>query len=210
MFSLDEFLKFFPALILAPARPGQARSLVPPGGGTMLEDRVSEHRLEGTQQVNGTGNGGGGTGHRLTGPDSAAEQAARLSEEWAASPRWRSVRRIYSAQDVIRLRGTVQEEHTLARLGAQRLWQLLHERDYVHSLGAVTGNQAVQQVRAGLPAIYLSGWQVAADANLAGETYPDQSLYPANSVPQVVPVSVPARAGPAPGSVLEKTSKIHL
>ncbi|HXZ73469.1 MAG TPA: isocitrate lyase [Streptosporangiaceae bacterium] len=146
---------------------------------------MSEHRLEGTQQVNGTGNGGGG-GHRLTGPVSAAEQAARLSEEWAASPRWRSVRRTYSAQDVIRLRGTVQEEHTLARLGAQRLWQLLHERDYVHSLGAVTGNQAVQQVRAGLPAIYLSGWQVAADANLAGETYPDQSLYPANSVPQVV------------------------
>ncbi|HEV8255861.1 MAG TPA: isocitrate lyase, partial [Casimicrobiaceae bacterium] len=88
--------------------------------------------------------------------------------------------------DVIRLRGTVQEEHTLARLGAQRLWRLLHERDYVHSLGAVTGTQAVQQVRAGLPAIYLSGWQVAADANLAGETYPDQSLYPANSVPQVV------------------------
>ena len=87
---------------------------------------------------------------------------------------------------MIRLRGSVQEEHTLARLGAERLWRLLHERDYVHSLGAVTGNQAVQQVRAGLPAIYLSGWQVAADANLAGETYPDQSLYPVNSVPQVV------------------------
>jgi isocitrate lyase len=131
---------------------------------------VSDRRLEGTQQVNG----------------SATEQAARLSEEWAASPRWRSVTRTYCAQDVIRLRGTVQEEHTLARLGAERLWRLLHERDYVHSLGAVTGNQAVQQVRAGLPAIYLSGWQVAADANLAGETYPDQSLYPANSVPQVV------------------------
>ena len=150
---------------------------------------MSEHRLEGRQQVNGTSNSGGGTGHRLNGqagPGSAAEQAARLSEEWAASPRWRSIRRTYSAQDVIRLRGTVREEHTLARLGAERLWRLLHERDYVHSLGAVTGNQAVQQVRAGLPAIYLSGWQVAADANLAGETYPDQSLYPANSVPQVV------------------------
>jgi isocitrate lyase len=133
---------------------------------------VSDRRLEGTQQVNGS--------------SGAAEQAARLSEEWAASPRWRSVKRTYSAQDVIRLRGTVREEHTLARLGAERLWRLLHERDYVHSLGAVTGNQAVQQVRAGLPAIYLSGWQVAADANLAGETYPDQSLYPANSVPQVV------------------------
>ena len=133
---------------------------------------MSDRRLEGTQQVNGN--------------SPAVEQAARLSEEWAASPRWRSVKRTYSAQDVIRLRGTVLEEHTLARLGAERLWRLLHERDYVHSLGAVTGNQAVQQVRAGLPAIYLSGWQVAADANLAGETYPDQSLYPANSVPQVV------------------------
>ncbi|HEY6279504.1 MAG TPA: isocitrate lyase [Streptosporangiaceae bacterium] len=115
-----------------------------------------------------------------------AGDAARLRQEWAASPRWRSVQRSYSAEDVILLRGSVQEEHTLARLGAERLWRLLHERDYVHSLGAVTGNQAVQQVRAGLPAIYLSGWQVAADANLAGETYPDQSLYPANSVPQVV------------------------
>jgi isocitrate lyase len=110
----------------------------------------------------------------------------RLSQEWATSPRWRSIKRSYSADDVIRLRGSVQEEHTLARLGAERLWTLLHERDYVHSLGAVTGNQAVQQVRAGLPAIYLSGWQVAADANLAAETYPDQSLYPVNSVPQVV------------------------
>ena len=135
---------------------------------------MSDRRLEGRQQVNGSSS------------SSAAEQAARLSEEWAAGPRWRSVKRTYSAQHVIRLRGTVQEEHTLARLGAERLWRLLHERDYVHSLGAVTGNQAVQQVRAGLPAIYLSGWQVAADANLAGETYPDQSLYPANSVPQVV------------------------
>ena len=144
---------------------------------------MSDHRLEGTHQVNGNG---GGAGHRHARPGPAAEQAARLGAEWAASPRWRSVRRTYSARDVIRLRGTVQEEHTLARLGAERLWRLLHERDYVHSLGAVTGNQAVQQVRAGLPAIYLSGWQVAADANLAGETYPDQSLYPANSVPQVV------------------------
>ena len=87
---------------------------------------------------------------------------------------------------MVRLRGSVQEEHTLARLGAERLWQLLHTEEFVPSLGAVTGNQAVQQVRAGLPAIYLSGWQVAADANLAGQTYPDQSLYPANSVPQVV------------------------
>jgi isocitrate lyase len=135
---------------------------------------VSDGRLEGTQQASGSGTG------------SAADQAARLSEEWATSPRWRSARRTYSAQDVVRLRGSVQEEHTLARLGAERLWKLLREEDYVHSLGALTGNQAVQQVRAGLPAIYLSGWQVAADANLAAETYPDQSLYPVNSVPQVV------------------------
>jgi len=150
---------------------------------------VSAHRPEGIQEANGTGNGHGGARHGGAGhhrPGSAAEQAARLSEEWASSPRWHSVRRTYSAQDVIRLRGSVTEEHSLARLGAERLWQLLHERDYVHSLGAVTGNQAVQQVRAGLPAIYLSGWQVAADANLAGETYPDQSLHPVNSVPQVV------------------------
>ncbi len=87
---------------------------------------------------------------------------------------------------MVRLRGSVQEEHTLARLGAERLWSLLHSGGYINALGALTGNQAVQQVRAGLQAIYLSGWQVAADANLAGQTYPDQSLYPANSVPAVV------------------------
>jgi isocitrate lyase len=149
---------------------------------------VSQYRREGIQEANGTGNGHGGArrGGAGHGTGSAAAQAARLREEWASSPRWRSVTRTYPADDVIRLRGSVQEEHTLARLGAERLWRLLHERDYVHSLGAVTGNQAVQQVRAGLPAIYLSGWQVAADANLAAETYPDQSLYPVNSVPQVV------------------------
>ena len=144
---------------------------------------MSDRRLEGTQETNDS-NGHGPAGNGGTG--SAAGQAARLSEDWATSPRWRSIQRTYSAQDVIRLRGSVQEEHTLARLGAERLWKLLHEQDFVHSLGAMTGNQAVQQVRAGLPAIYLSGWQVAADANLAAETYPDQSLYPANSVPQVV------------------------
>ncbi|MEV0143515.1 MULTISPECIES: isocitrate lyase [unclassified Nonomuraea] len=113
----------------------------------------------------------------------AAEQ---LREEWENDPRWEGVERTYSAEDVIRLRGSVQEEHTLARLGAERLWRLLHTEDYVHALGALTGNQAVQQVRAGLKAIYLSGWQVAADANLGGQTYPDQSLYPVNSVPAVV------------------------
>src|ERR1700742_4852972 len=114
------------------------------------------------------------------------EQASQLQSQWQADPRWAGVQRTYTAEDVIKLRGSVQEEHTLARLGAERLWRLLHHEGYVNSLGALTGNQAVQQVRAGLKAIYLSGWQVAADANLAAQTYPDQSLYPANSVPQVV------------------------
>jgi isocitrate lyase len=118
--------------------------------------------------------------------DRAVQAAAALRREWETNPRWKGIERTYSADDVIRLRGSIHEEHTLARLGAERLWKLLHETDYVNALGAVTGNQAVQQVRAGLKAIYLSGWQVAADGNLAGETYPDQSLYPANSVPQVV------------------------
>ncbi|MEU4223335.1 isocitrate lyase [Nonomuraea sp. NPDC026600] len=113
----------------------------------------------------------------------AAEQ---LQDEWDSDPRWAGVERTYRAEDVIRLRGSVQEEHTLARRGAERLWNLLQTEDYVHALGALTGNQAVQQVKAGLQAIYLSGWQVAADANLGGQTYPDQSLYPANSVPAVV------------------------
>ncbi|MGI5271132.1 isocitrate lyase [Nonomuraea sp. CA-218870] len=113
----------------------------------------------------------------------AAEQ---LRDEWENNPRWAGIERTYSAEDVVRLRGSVQEEHTLARLGAERLWNLLHTEDYVNSLGALTGNQAVQQVKAGLKAIYLSGWQVAADANLGAQTYPDQSLYPANSVPAVV------------------------
>jgi isocitrate lyase len=112
--------------------------------------------------------------------------AQRLQDEWTTDPRWRGVERTYTAEDVVRLRGAIQEEHTLARRGAERLWSLLHEEPYVHALGALTGNQAVQMVRAGLKAIYLSGWQVAADANLAGHTYPDQSLYPANSVPAVV------------------------
>src|ERR1700760_3670720 len=121
-----------------------------------------------------------------TGMTRISEQASQLRSQWQADPRWADVERTYSAEDVIRLRGSVHEEHTLARLGAERLWRLLHSEDYVNTLGALTGNQAVQQVRAGLKAIYLSGWQVAADANLAAQTYPDQSLYPANSVPQVV------------------------
>jgi len=114
------------------------------------------------------------------------QAAAQLRQAWDNDPRWAGIERTYSAEDVVRLRGSVVEENTLARLGAERLWELLHSEDYVHALGALTGNQAVQQVRAGLRAIYLSGWQVAADANLGGQTYPDQSLYPANSVPQVV------------------------
>jgi isocitrate lyase len=112
--------------------------------------------------------------------------AEDIAREWATSPRWSGIARTYSAEDVVRLRGTIQEEHTLARRGAERLWQLLQTEEYVAALGALTGNQAVQMVKAGLQAIYLSGWQVAADANLAGHTYPDQSLYPVNSVPAVV------------------------
>ena len=109
-----------------------------------------------------------------------------LEQEWDDSPRWEGITRDYSADDVLRLRGSIEVKQTLAELGAERLWQLLQEEPYVNALGALTGNQAIQQVRAGLQAIYLSGWQVAADANLAGQMYPDQSLYPANSVPQVV------------------------
>jgi isocitrate lyase len=119
-------------------------------------------------------------------PIEQARAAEQLDYEWATDPRWRGVKRTYGPEQVIRLRGQVQEEHTLARRGAQRLWRSLHEEPYIRALGALTGNQAVQMVRAGLKAIYLSGWQVAADANLAGQTYPDQSLYPANSVPAVV------------------------
>ena len=118
--------------------------------------------------------------------ETISQQAANLRESWETDQRWAGIRRDYSAQDVIRLRGSVVEEHTLARRGANRLWELLHTEDAVRALGAITGNQAVQMVKAGLQAIYLSGWQVAADGNLAGQTYPDQSLYPANSVPQMV------------------------
>lgn len=114
--------------------------------------------------------------------------AADIAKDWAENPRWHNVRRDYSAEDVVALRGSVIEEHTLARRGAEQLWELTHqeEGEWAYALGALTGNQAVQQVRAGLKAVYLSGWQVAADANASSQTYPDQSLYPANSVPQVV------------------------
>ncbi|NJP65052.1 isocitrate lyase [Streptomyces spiramenti] len=113
-------------------------------------------------------------------------RAAELTARWRTDPRWNGIVRDYTAEDVLRLSGSVREEHTLAHRGAERLWRQLHELEYVHALGAMTGGQAVQQVRAGLQAVYLSGWQVAADANQAGQTYPDQSLYPVDSVPRVV------------------------
>ena len=113
-------------------------------------------------------------------------EAQKLQKEWDTNPRWKGIKRGYTAADVVRLRGSLQVEHTLARRGAEKLWNLLHTEPFVNTLGALTGNQAMQQVKAGLKAIYLSGWQVAGDANIAGEMYPDQSLYPANSVPQVV------------------------
>ena len=113
-------------------------------------------------------------------------EAARLKKDWAENSRWKGIRRGYTAEDVVRLRGSIHVEHTLARRGAERLWKMLNDEPFVNTLGALTGNQALQQVKAGLKAIYLSGWQVAADANVAGEMYPDQSLYPANSVPMVV------------------------
>jgi isocitrate lyase len=115
-----------------------------------------------------------------------AQEAEELDRRWARDPRWAGVTRPYVAEDVIRLRGSLRQEHSLARHGAERLWDLLHTEEHVAALGCLTGGQAVECVKAGLPAIYLSGWQVAADANLAGQTYPDQSLYPANSVPAVV------------------------
>ncbi|QUW20441.1 isocitrate lyase [Sporosarcina sp. Marseille-Q4063] len=114
------------------------------------------------------------------------EQAKQLEESWENDARWNGIERLYTGEDVVKLRGSIQIEHTLARKGATRLYKSIHEEDFVNALGALTGNQAVQQVKAGLKAIYLSGWQVAADANMAGQMYPDQSLYPVNSVPKVV------------------------
>src|SRR5437773_7281864 len=131
--------------------------------------------------AHGNGNGNGNGNGKVHDPAQAT-----LAHEWAASPRWKGIVRPYSAADVCRLRGTVRVEHTLARVGAERLWDLLHSEPYVPALGAMTGNQAIQQVKAGLLAIYVSGWQVAADANDAGQMYPDQSLYPADSVPNLV------------------------
>jgi isocitrate lyase len=118
--------------------------------------------------------------------DQRAHDIQALEQDWARNARWAGVRRGYTAEDVVRLRGSVRVEHTLARRGAEKLWKMMHERPFVNSLGALTGNQAVQQVKAGVPAIYLSGWQVAADANDSLQMYPDQSLYAVSSVPTVV------------------------
>lgn len=114
------------------------------------------------------------------------QQIQDLAKDWAENPRWKGIKRGYKPEDVVRLRGSLQIEHTIARRGAEKLWHMVNTEPFVNTLGALTGNQAMQQVKAGLKAIYLSGWQVAGDANLAGEMYPDQSLYPVNSVPSVV------------------------
>src|SRR5947199_2815083 len=116
----------------------------------------------------------------------AVRDPKQIERDWETNPRWDGISRDYTADDVLRLRGSIDVEQTFAELGAERLWELLQDEPYVAALGALTGNQAIQQVRAGLKAIYLSGWQVAADANLAGHMYPDQSLYPANSVPAII------------------------
>jgi isocitrate lyase len=123
---------------------------------------------------------------RLSCHEILEDEAELIRNEWKTDPRWKGIQRPYTPEDVLKLRGNLKVEYTFAKAGAKRLWHLLQTEDYIAALGALTGNQAVQQVEAGLKAIYLSGWQVAADANLAGEMYPDQSLYPSNSVPEVV------------------------
>ncbi|MBI1834468.1 MAG: isocitrate lyase, partial [Burkholderiales bacterium] len=119
-------------------------------------------------------------------PLTRQQQIDQLQKDWDTNPRWTGIKRNYTAEDVVRLRGSLQVEHTIAKRGALKLWDLVNNEPFINALGALTGNQAMQQVKAGLKAIYLSGWQVAGDANVAGEMYPDQSLYPANSVPLVV------------------------
>ena len=121
-----------------------------------------------------------------TAKDRIARRGAEIEKDWAENPRWKGIKRPYTGQEVARLQGSLTQEHTLARRGAEKLWDLLHTKDYVHALGAITGNQAVEMAKAGLNAIYLSGWQVAGDGNSAAETYPDQSLYPYDSVPKMV------------------------
>ena len=146
-----------------------------------------QHDISGFSDFNGNGNGKHAVnGHDKHGLNGRSRSITELETNWKGNLRWNGIKRPYTAEEVVRLRGSIQIEYTLARLGAERLWNLLHSEPYVAALGALTGNQAVQQVKAGLKAIYLSGWQVAADANLAGHMYPDQSLYPANSVPHVV------------------------
>src|SRR5436190_24398224 len=125
-------------------------------------------------------------GKGSSGVEKNRDEMKKADHDWANNPRWKGISRNYSVSDVRRLQGNVIIEHTLARRGAEKLWSLLQAEPFINTLGALTGNQALQQVKAGLKAIYLSGWQVAGDANIAGEMYPDQSLYPANSVPLVV------------------------
>ncbi|HEY6409030.1 MAG TPA: isocitrate lyase [Ktedonobacteraceae bacterium] len=150
-----------------------------------------QQTLTGYSFVHNGSNGNGNGKHHLNGHgkhsvNNQARYAAEMEAIWKGNLRWKGIARPYSAEDVVRLQGSVQVEYTLARLGAERLWNLLQSESFVAALGALTGNQAVQQVKAGLKAIYLSGWQVAADANMSGQMYPDQSLYPVNSVPNVV------------------------
>src|SRR5438128_9445657 len=133
--------------------------------------------MSGTSQAKGKGSFGVGKNR---------DEMKKADHHWANNPRWKGISRNYSVSDVRRLQGNVIIEHTLARRGAEKLWRLLQAEPFINVLGALTGNQALQQVKAGLKSIYLRGWQVAADANLAGQMYPDQSLYPANSVPAVV------------------------
>src|SRR6202051_2748406 len=145
--------------------------------GQRLANRQPQKKMSGTSKTKGKGSSDVGKNR---------EQIKKADHDWANNPRWKGISRNYSVSDVQRLQGNVIIEHTLAQRGAEKLWSLLQAESFINALGALTGNQALQQVRAGLKAIYLSGWQVAADANLAGQMYPDQSLYPANSVPSVV------------------------
>ena len=145
--------------------------------GQRLANRQPQKKMSGTSKAKGKGSSGVGKNR---------DEMKKADHDWANNPRWKGISRNYSVSDVRRLQGNVIIEHTLARRGAEKLWSLLQAEPFINALGALTGNQALQQVKAGLKAIYLSGWQVAADANLAGQMYPDQSLYPANSVPAVV------------------------
>src|SRR5438105_9594951 len=145
--------------------------------GQRLANRQPQKKVSGTSKAKGKGSSGVGKNR---------DEKKKADHDWANNPRWEGISRNYSLSDVRRLQGNVIIEHTLARRGAEKLWSLLQTEPFINTLGALTGNQALQQVKAGLKSIYLSGWQVAADANLAGEMYPDQSLYPVNSVPAVV------------------------